>query len=263
MSLSAEARVAIDTFRRAVASAETAFRALRSDVAGSIERLEDVVESLIGHLKSSDSLLIPLLTGVTAPPRSAHAAVHVTILSLRIGLELRYSHPELSRLGQVAMLRDLGGSGRSPAGAGQDARGPHGPREARAQEIVEIVDLAATFVRLSREQPTGARAWPPAAVKETLRQARARVPDTILKALIQIAVSFPVGGLVRLNSGEIGCVVARNAGLPLRPVVSVRARRGSSSAASKLIDLQERPFLYVQEFLGYDDAQPGPAESPW
>jgi hypothetical protein len=58
-------------------------------------------------------------------------------------------------------------------------------------------------------------------------------------------------------------VVARNAGLPLRPVVSVRARRGSSSAASKLIDLQERPFLYVQEFLGYDDAQPGPAESPW
>lgn len=184
MSLSAEARVAIETFRSAAAGTEAAFRSLRSDLAGAIERLDNVVESLIGRLKSSDALLVPLLTGATAPARSAHAAVHVTILSLRIGLELRDSHLELTRLGQVAMLRDVGGSGRSPAGAGLDERGAAGRRGARAQEIVEIVD-------------------------------------------------------------------------------AIRARRGLPPAGPKLIDLRERPFLYVQEFLGYEDPEPGPAESSW
>jgi hypothetical protein len=270
MNASHHGRAAVETLRGAVVATEAAFRALQIDSPAAIARVEVVVESLIVNLKTSDSLLIPLLSGGAAGSGAAHTAVDVTILSLRMGMELRYAHPELSQLGLVAMLHNAGRSGTPVARLGLagpayaqvahvvahaqelvDGRAPAGRRGARAHEHAEIVALAALYESLSRQQPTGPRAWPPVAVKEILRRARARFADEVLKALIQITVSFPVGGLVRLNSGEIACVVERNDGLPLRPVVSIEARRGRRLADPKLIDLRENPFLYVCEFLGY------------
>ena len=112
-----------------------------------------------------------------------------------------------------------------------------------------VVAVAATYAHLSRQLPAGRRTWPPAAVKEILRRGRARFPDAILKALIQISVQFPVGGFVRLNSGEIARVVAKNEGLPLRPVVIV-AGRTKQPAEPKRVDLRDNPFLFIVECLG-------------
>jgi hypothetical protein len=259
-----------EALRSAVADTEAAFRSLQADSPVWRQRVEAVVDGLLGELKASDTLLVPLLSGWGGARGPARTAADVAILSLRIGMELRDAPHELHGLGLAALLHDVAHNGTIAArlrAAGPvyaevaaivaraqeaiDGRGTPG-RGGRVQKESEIVALAALYETLSRQQPTGPRPWPPVAVKEILQRGRARFADDVLKALIHITVAFPVGGLVRLNSGEVGCVVSRNDGLPLRPVVSIHARRGRPLPEPKVIDLRESPFLYVREFLGHE-----------
>jgi hypothetical protein len=244
----------METFRRAVADTETALAALQRQSAGADDGVSAVVDSLIGHLKSSDALLVPVLGSQPGAWSRAHTAAIITIVALRIGMELEYTHPALSHLGQAALLHELG--------TGEQARADDGTLSVPADYDAKIVAVAATYAHLSRQLPAGRRTWPPAAVKEILRRGRARFPDAILKALIQISVQFPVGGFVRLNSGELARVVAKNAGLPLRPVVIVAGRRTRQPAEPKRVDLRDNPFLFIVEFLGAEalDADP---ETRW
>lgn len=282
-----DAQLATGAFRGAVASMEAAFESLRAHRPGSVERVETVVETLIGHLKTSDSLLVSLLGGRAGAAGAAHTAVNVGIFALRIGMALQYAHPELSELGLVALLHDTAALGAPAARAGVgdaaavlralgaghahvadlvvqaheqlNGRGADGARRPRAHQHAQIVALAATYEQLSRQEPGGPRAWPPTAVKEILRRERARFPDAILKALIQISVEFPVGAFVRLNSGEVARVVAKNPGLPLRPVVEIPAREGRQRVEAKTVDLRDSPFLHVREFLGAERPAAGAA----
>jgi HD-GYP domain-containing protein (c-di-GMP phosphodiesterase class II) len=279
VSASVEARLALEPFHRAVASTAASFEALLQQRPGADERVSGVVESLLGQLKTSDALLISVLSGhrSTSP---AHGAVIVSILALRIGIELGYSHPELSQLGHVALLHDLGGAGVPAARPALDvvhrirALGPvfaavadvivqvHDRLAAdgeagRVHQDAKIVALAVSYDREARQLPIGPRAWPPLPVKAILRKERARFPDAILKAFIQITVQFPVGALVRLNSGEVARVVAKNEKLPLRPVVQVTPRLGRPGEPRQ-VDLRDNPFLYVLEFLGHAAPDRGP-----
>ena len=277
MTTARDARLAVEAFRSAVASADASFSALLQQRPGADERVSGVVESLIGHLKTSDSLLISVLSGGPRTSSAAHAAVTAGVLALRIGMELGYAHPELSQLGHVAVLHDVAGGGTPATHAGREQAvhrirllgpafstiadlvvqahealgGIDGTRGARMHQDAKIVALTITYDRLARQQPTGPRAWPPLPVKEILRRERSRFPDAILKAFIEISVQFPVGGLVRLNSGEVARVVAKNDGFPLRPSVLVAARGGKQPTEPRQVDLKDNPFLYVKEFLGH------------
>ena len=265
----------VEAFRGAVASTTAAFEALVQQRAGCDERVSAVVESLIGQLKTSDALLISVLSGRRSTT-AAHAAVTVSILSLRIGMELGYSHPELSQLGHVALLHDVTGAGTPPTRAALGlvqrirALGPiyatvadlivqvherleddvDDERAAPTHQDAKIVALAVSYDREARQLPTGPRAWPPLPVKAILRRERARFPDAILKAFIHISVQFPVGALVRLNSGEVARVVAKNDKLPLRPIVQVAPRPGKPGEPRQ-VDLRDNAFVYVLEFLGH------------
>jgi hypothetical protein len=262
--------VSLEIFRRTIAETETAFTALQHG-AGAEERLSAVVEAVIGHLKSDDALLVPVLGSRPGWWSRAQSAAVTMIVALRIGTELDYTHPELAHVGQVALLYELAAAPRAggddgirlvrtlggayaavvdmvvqvrdylKAGAGRDAPG---------DPDVQIVAVAATYAQLSRDLPVTRRTWPPAAVKEILRRERTRFPDVVLKALIQFSVQFPVGGFVRLNSGELARVVTKNNGLPLRPVVVIAGRRVNAQAEPKQVDLAANPFLFIVEFLG-------------
>ena len=59
-------------------------------------------------------------------------------------------------------------------------------------------------------------------------------------------VAPAAGTVVRLNTEEIGRVVAVNRNHPLRPRVEVVAdSKGHRLPAPKVIDLSEAPFLYI------------------
>jgi hypothetical protein len=274
MSLGHDRPLAMETFRRTVADAEAAFASLQQQRAGADERVSVVVETLVAHLKGDDALLVSVLDGRGGPWSAARTAVIIGILSVRIGMELDYTHSELTQLGHVALLYELATAPPRPGGeeghrliralgrgyaavadlvlqARDQVNGTAAAATARTHQDASIVALAATYGHLSRQLPSGPRAWPPVAVKEIVRRGRTRFPDPILKALIQVSVQLPVDSFVRLNSGEVARVVAKNAGQPLRPVVVVAGRRGKPAECER-VDLRDKPFLFILEFLGHE-----------
>lgn len=255
-----ELQDARETYQGAISATEGLLRMLRGEGVLAVESAESVVEALLAQLEVSDALMVPFLSTMTGVSSPAAETIGPCILSLRIGMELDYPRPELGGLGLSALLYDIG---RARAPRGSDAtrirRGveeqvrllrQRGPAYAEVAEHVHVVRLATTDHSLARRRGTDDRSWPPARLKQILQRQRARFPDRILKALIRVLATLPLGGLVRLNSGEIGYVVAKNDGLPLRPVVAIWISLGRRLAEPKPVDLQHNPFLYVKEFLG-------------
>ena len=277
-----QGHIGMEAFRRTVTDIETVLASLQRR--GADERVNALVESLIGQLKSGDSLLMPVLNVRRTSWSPAQTAVIISIVGLRIGIELDFTHPELSLLGQAALVYEFVAGAASVRPGGEDglriirALGAAfstagdlvfqareqvngngnggGGSGTRLQQATEIVAVAASYAYLARELPAGRPTWPPLAVKEFLRRGRARFSDAVLKALIHISVQLPVGAYVRLNSGEVAHVVATNAGHPLRPVVVIAGRRAKHPDEPQRVDLRENPLLSVLEFLGHEPPAP-------
>ena len=284
--------MANQVFQRAVNSVEAILQAVRAQAPFSLTPAEEAVEGLIRELQAGDALLVPFFSGGGPSPGPAREAVHVAIISLKIGLELGYAPEELRRLGLAALLHNVG-MARLPE-ALLTRKGPLPPEERAAlerhpeegvrllrglgpqatwlaevvlqvhermdgsgypkgltgQEIHDdayIVGLADVYESLVHPRPFRRCLGPLEALKEILTRERTTVPDRIRKALIRALSAFPVGSLVRLNTGEIGRVVAKHPDLPLRPVVEVLVRRGKRLEEPVVIDLSQSPLLYIQE----------------
>lgn len=120
-------------------------------------------------------------------------------------------------------------------------------------EFAQVVGLADVYESLVHDRPHRKRLSPLEALKEILQRERAAFPDRILKALIQAFTPYPVGSLLRLNTNEVGRVVAKNQDRPLRPVVAVLFRGGKRLDEPAVIDLGQSPLLNVQESLVEED----------
>jgi len=285
-------KTADQVFQQAVNSVEAILQAVRAQASFSLAPAAEAAEGLIRELKAGDALLVPFFSGGGPLPDLAREAVHVAIISLKIGLELGYAPEELRRLGLVALLHNVG-MVRIPEGLlmwkgplNPEERvvlerhpeegvrlfrglGPHAawlaeavlqvyermdgsgyPKGLTGQEICEeayIVGLADVYESLVHPRPFRGCLGPLEALKEILQRERTAFPDRILKALIRALSAFPVGSLVRLNTGEIGRVVRKNKDFPLRPVVEVFVRGGKQLEEPVVIDLSQSPLLHIQD----------------
>jgi hypothetical protein len=275
-----ELQDARETYQGAVAAAEKLLRAPRGD-GPAVSGVEALAETLLAALRVNDALMVPLLTTMAGSSSAAAEAIGPGILALRLGLELGRPARDLERLGLATLLHEIGrarhGRGEVPAALRRSLEEQVQPLRQRGPFHVEVADLvlrahdglsasaaapaadgdlgavvrmAVTAHGLASQGSAEGRAWPPRSLKEILRRERARFPDAILKALIGVLTMLPLGSLVCLNSGEIGYVVAKNEGLPLRPVVAVWISQGRLLAEAKPVDLQDNAFLFVEEFLG-------------
>ncbi|MFB3816102.1 MAG: HD-GYP domain-containing protein [Candidatus Methylomirabilales bacterium] len=125
---------------------------------------------------------------------------------------------------------------------------PKGLRGEAIHDYAKIVGLADVY-----EAMTHTRAYRPtrvasAVVKELIGAERRRFPDRILKGLIRGLSTAPVGSLVRLNSNEVGRVVATNPAFPLRPVVEViTGAKGERLDEPRRVDLSTNTLLYITD----------------
>jgi hypothetical protein len=118
-----------------------------------------------------------------------------------------------------------------------------GPAIGEDAKIVGLVDAYASRATPSSRRP-GLR--PHEAIREIVRSKQESFPPALVKALLSEISVFPPGTLVRLNTGEIGQVVAVNRNHPLRPRIDVVVdAKGQRPALAKAIDLSETPFLYI------------------
>lgn len=109
----------------------------------------------------------------------------------------------------------------------------------------KIVGLADTYMTLTAPPSLRPGLRPHEAVREIVRSKHEAFPSLLVKALLNDVTVFPPGTVVRLNTGEIGTVVAVNRNHPLRPRVEVVGGKTGPLTTPKLVDLSEAPFLYV------------------
>ena len=84
------------------------------------------------------------------------------------------------------------------------------------------------------------------AVKEIIDQRNAQFDRRIIRALIHIVSIFPLGSLVRLNSGKIGRVIAVRKIHPTRPTVEIMVdSRGQHLSELQVLVLEDEPMIYI------------------
>ena len=110
----------------------------------------------------------------------------------------------------------------------------------------KIVGLADLYAGLTVPATSRPRLRPHEAVREIVKSRHDAFPTALIKALLAEISVFPPGTIVRLNTEEIGRVVAVNRHHPLRPRVEIVADpKGHRLPAPKTIDLSEAPFIYI------------------
>jgi HD-GYP domain-containing protein (c-di-GMP phosphodiesterase class II) len=122
---------------------------------------------------------------------------------------------------------------------------PQGLSGAAIHPQAKILGLVDTYTGMTLPASLEPGLRPHEAVREIVRSKREAFPPAFIKALLNEISVFPPGTLVRLNTGEVGCVIAVNRNHPLRPRVEVFDEQGRRQAAPKILDLAEAPFLYI------------------
>ena len=123
---------------------------------------------------------------------------------------------------------------------------PQGLTGAAVEPDAKVVGLADLYAGLTVPATARPRLRPHEAVREIVKSRHEAFPTALVKALLSEISVFPPGTVVRLNTEEIGRVVAVNRNHPLRPRVEVVAdSKGHRLPAAKVIDLSEAPFLYI------------------
>ncbi len=123
---------------------------------------------------------------------------------------------------------------------------PQGLTGAAVDPDAKILGLADLYAGLTVPATARPRLRPHEAVREIVKSRHEAFPTALVKALLSEISVFPPGTVVRLNTEEIGRVVAVNRNHPLRPRVEIMAdSKGHRLPAPKMIDLSEAPFLYI------------------
>ena len=123
---------------------------------------------------------------------------------------------------------------------------PQGLTGAAVDPDAKIVGLADLYAGLTVPATARPRLRPHEAVREIVKSRHEAFPTSMVKALLSEISVFPPGTVVRLNTEEIGRVVAVNRNHPLRPRLEIMAdSKGHRLPAPKTVDLSEAPFLYI------------------
>jgi hypothetical protein len=128
---------------------------------------------------------------------------------------------------------------------------PQGLPGAAIDSDAKILGLADTYTGLTVPPTARPRLRPHEAVREIVKSRNEAFASPLIKALLSEISVFPPGTVVRLNTEEIGRVVAVNRDHPLRPRVEIMAdARGQRLPAPKGVDLSESPFIYITGPVG-------------
>jgi hypothetical protein len=132
---------------------------------------------------------------------------------------------------------------------------PRGAQGGGIDSDAKIIGLVDTYTSLTVPPPSRPRLRPHEAIRDIVKTRNDQFPSSLIKVLLSEISVFPPGTIVRLNTEEVGRVIAVNRNHPLRPQVEMFAdAKGHRLGTPKVIDLSETPFLYITGPVG-DDAR--------
>jgi HD-GYP domain-containing protein (c-di-GMP phosphodiesterase class II) len=132
---------------------------------------------------------------------------------------------------------------------------PRGAQGGGIDADAKIIGLVDTYTALTVPPSSRPRLRPHEAIRDIVKTRNDQFPSSLIKVLLSEISVFPPGTVVRLNTEEVGRVIAVNRNHPLRPQVEVFVdAKGYRLGTPKVIDLSEAPFLYITGPVG-DDAR--------
>ncbi|MBI2153171.1 MAG: HD domain-containing protein [Candidatus Rokubacteria bacterium] len=244
--------------------------------------LQRLLERVVRSLEGSADLF--WLANNPPPGGAEYLAAHLTavgVLSIQIGRGLGHDRERLLDLATAAFLFDVGVAS-LPAGADPTAYQTHAqlgaeivrrwapPRAGIVEAVLQhherengrgypqglagaaihpnakVIALMDTYTALIFPRPPAPRLQPYQAVRQIVSSKHEDFPTPLIKALLAEISVFPPRTVVKLNTGEVGRVIAVNRAHPLRPKVEIVAdSKGHPLPAPKILDLAEAPFIYV------------------
>lgn len=123
---------------------------------------------------------------------------------------------------------------------------PYGLKGRQLHELAGILGLADAYEAMVHPRPDRKAQPLYNALKQIIDQNNTQFQRALVKMLLRVVSIFPLGSLVRLNSGAIGRVIGTRMSHPTRPTLEILIdSRGQPQAEAKLVDLNGEPFLNI------------------
>lgn len=175
------------------------------------------------------------LLGKPEPLSGEDLAAYQTHVQLSADLVRRWAPSRPTVIEAILHHHERENGGGYPGGLAGGAIHPH----------AKIIGLMDAFTSLVFPR-AGRRLTPYEAMREIVRSRQGEFASRLVKALLSEISVFPPRTVVRLNTGEVGRVIAVNRNHPLRPKIEIQTdAKGKRLLTPKILDLSETPFLYV------------------
>jgi HD-GYP domain-containing protein (c-di-GMP phosphodiesterase class II) len=123
-------------------------------------------------------------------------------------------------------------------------RGLIGPEILQEAKIIGICDV---FVAMTMTRAYRKSMLPFDAMREIIQGMEGHFAPHIVRGLLQVLSIYPVGSIIRLNTGEIGRVISANPESPMRPVIELLLDPlGHRVDPPKIMNLTEHPLVYIK-----------------
>ncbi len=123
---------------------------------------------------------------------------------------------------------------------------PNGLKNGAILNYSSIIGISDIYAALLQPRSYRDRFLPFDAVKQIIVTSKGKFPENILKVVVNEFSAFPRGVYVRLNSKEIGKVIAVNKLAPLRPIIEVvYDADGRKIQEPRIVDLIKDHVLHI------------------
>ena len=158
-------------------------------------------------------------------------------------------HPQES----LRMLRSFGDSfawiGKIVVQAHERSDGsgyPRGLAGDRVHKLAAILGLADTYEAMAHPRPDRRAQAMYNALKQIIDHKNTQFDRELVKVLLRVVSIFPLGSLVKLNSGAIGRVIGTQPAHPTRPLLDIMVDpRGRRLPAPEKLDLADKPLINI------------------
>lgn len=125
---------------------------------------------------------------------------------------------------------------------------PNGLTGKDIHQHAKIIGLADTYEAMTHDRPYRRRILPLYVMKDIVENMKKKYNGEIIKALLEEISLFPVGSYVRLNSKEVGKVIAGTGGTHFRQIVQILYDSdGKKLKIPKVVNLMEAHLIHIME----------------
>ena len=254
-------KTSIDTvgavYNEMIASVRQLYEKISKEKELDIENVCRLMEKLINNVSTAEDEIVFLTSNIYLEDHLLYHIVNVTILSIKLGMHLKYPHQSIVDLGVFALLHGMNDP--EEGYAAQELKGQKfiqkfiqakQIKENFVKEVLGIISVLDVYESLTHNRAYRSRFMPYEVLRAIISAAEQVFNPKIVKEIINVFSIYPLGTTVRLNTEEVAEVIKINIDFPLRPQVVILAdNHGNKLEEKKTIDLAANRNIYIKEPL--------------